>query len=191
MGVKPLRTTYQVKITLRNFRPPIWRRLLVPSNISLNVFHLAIQYSMGWLDCHLHHFEKDRNLYGIPDDEFTEGIGITIKDERRYKLSQVLRKEKDWLDYEYDFGDGWGHKVILEKILPYDKDIPRARCIKGKRACPPENCGGTWGYRDFLKIIRDPSHPEYEETSEWLGGEFDPDYFDLEEINEMLSENAK
>lgn len=188
MVIKQLRSIYQLKITLQNSKPPIWRRLLVHSNIGLAEFHVVIQHSMGWFDCHLHQFEKDNVLYGIPDDEFTGGTGIVIRDEKGYKLSQLLKKEKDWLGYEYDFGDGWSHKAILEKILPYDGSATLAKCVKGKMACPPEDSGGVWGYMNLLEIINDPSHAEYDETAEWLGRSFDPNYFDLEEINEMLTE---
>ncbi len=191
MKVKQLRSTYQVKITLQDSRPPIWRKLLVHSNISLSGFHAVIQSSMGWQNSHLHQFEKDKAFYGIPDDEFTGGTGIAIKDESAYKLSNLLKKEKDWLDYEYDFGDGWRHKVILEKILPYDLSVKIAKCVTGKMTCPPEDCGGIWRYQDLLEIIKDPSHPEYNETFDWLGEDFDPDYFNLEKVNEMLFEYTK
>lgn len=191
MSVKQLRSTYQVKITLQDSKPPIWRRLLIHSNINLSGFHTVIQYSMGWLNCHLHQFEKDKVLYGIPDDEFAGDFGVTIKDERTFKLSHLLKKEKDSLVYEYDFGDGWSHKVILEKILPFDESVKVAKCIKGKMACPPEDCGGVWGYQNLLEIINDPSNPEHDEMLDWVGGEFDPNYFSLEEVNEMLFEHAK
>jgi len=98
----------------------------------------------------------------------------------------LLKKEKDSLIYEYDFGDSWEHKIILEKILPYDASLKVPSCIKGKRACPPEDCGGIWGYQNLVEIIKDPSHPEHEEMLEWLGGEFDPEYFDMNETNRML-----
>jgi len=84
--------------------------------------------------------------------------------------------------YTYDFGDNWEHIIKLEKVLPRDKNINYPVCIGGKRASPPEDCGGVWGYEDFLKIINNPDHEEYEETIEWAGGEFDPEYFDVKEI---------
>lgn len=146
---------------------------------------------MGWKNCHLHQFEIEKTLYGIPNDEFTGDTGIAIKDGGTYKLFHLLKKEKDFLDYEYDLGDGWRHKVILEKILPYDRAVKVAKCVKGKRACPPEDCGGVWRYQDLLEIIKDPSHPEYTETLDWLGKDFDPNCFNLEEVNEMLFESAK
>jgi hypothetical protein len=127
-------------------------------------------------------------MYGTPYDEFGGDFGLECEDENNYKISQLLKKERDSLIYEYDFGDGWEHKIILEKILPYDASVKVPSCIKGKRSCPPEDCGGTWGYQNLLEIIKDPSHPEHEEMLEWLGGEFDPEYFDMEETNEILAE---
>jgi len=130
-------------------------------------------------------------MYGIPDDESGGDFGFEINNENEYNLSQLLRKEKDSLIYEYDFGDGWEHKIILEKVLPHDTSLDVPRCIKGKRACPPEDCGGIWGYQDLIEIINDTSHPEHEEMLEWLGGDFDPEYFDVNETNEILSEYNK
>ena len=117
MTVQQLRSIYQLKIGLQGAKPPIWRRLLVPSDIKLDMLHLAIQISMGWTDSHLHQFiTKDRVIYGIEGDD----LEFDIKDESKFRLSQLLTAEKDNLIYEYDFGDSWTHKVILEKVLPFD-----------------------------------------------------------------------
>lgn len=192
METKQLRSLYQIKITLADSKPPIWRRLLVHGNIGLNVFHDAIQYSMGWLNCHLHQFEKDRILYGInDDDDFGSNFDLEVEDEKQFKLSDILKDEKDTMIYEYDFGDGWIHKIILEKRLPFDKSSEFVKCIKGKRACPPEDCGGLYGYENLIEIVRDPTHSEHEEMLEWLGGDFDPEYFNLVETNNMLSQYVK
>lgn len=83
--------------------------------------------------------------------------------------------------YVYDFGDSWEHEIRLEKILPREKRKYPA-CIAGKRACPPEDCGGIWGYEEFLEIIKDPEHEEYEDMLDWVGGEFDPEHFDIEDV---------
>ena len=191
MGAKQFQAIYQVKVSLVGSKPPIWRRLLVHSNITLDVFHTAIQYSMGWLGYHLHQFEKDRIMYGIPDNEFGGEFGIDTEDETKYKLSDVLREKGDSLIYEYDFGDSWRHRIILEKLLPIETTSDMVRCVKGKRSCPPEDCGGVPGYENLLEIINDPSHAEHEEMLDWLGGEFDPEYFSLSETNSILSTNVK
>ncbi len=126
-------------------------------------------------------------MYGASYDEFGGTLDMECEDENKYKLSQLMKNERDSLTYEYDFGDSWEHKIILEKILSYDGSAKVPRCIKGKRACPPEDCGGIWGYQGFLEAIQNPSHPEHEEMLEWVGGEFDPEYFDMKETNRILA----
>jgi hypothetical protein len=184
MTTKQLRSIYQIKISLIGAKPPIWRTFLVPSDLRLDAFHDVIQIVMGWTDSHLHQFIANNVFYGIPDDEF----GMEIEDEAKFKVFHLLKKEKDTIKYEYDFGDSWEHKILLEKILPFDTKTALPVCIKGKRACPPEDCGGTWGYEDLLETISNVKHPEHKEMLEWLGGEFDPEEFDLEDINEDLAE---
>ena len=187
MTTKQLRNIYQIKISLIGAKPPIWRTVLVPSNLKLAAFHEVIQVAMGWTNSHLHQFIANNVFYGIPDDDFE----LEMEDESKYKLSQLLKKEKESLIYEYDFGDSWEHKILLEKILPYDTKTALPVCIKGKRACPPEDCGGIWGYEELLETISNPKHPDHEDMLEWLGGEFDPEEFDLEEINEDLAEYCR
>jgi len=189
MNVTSLKTIYQLKVSLQGSKPPIWRRILVASNMNLADFHETLQITMGWTDCHLHQFISARKFYGVPDDDF--GMEMEIEDENLYKLSQLLKIEKDSLIYEYDFGDSWEHKVTLEKILSFDDSQTIPRCIKGKRACPPEDCGGIWGYHELLETICDPDNPEHEEMLEWLDGDFDSEYFTLREINQQLKSLAK
>lgn len=186
MSIKPLRSVYQIKVSLAGSKPFIWRRILALSHISLGEFHEVLQISMGWTNSHLHQFISGHTIYGIPDDDLD--FGTDMKDERNIKLSQILKKEKDSLIYEYDFGDGWEHKVVLEKILPYEKNTKLPICIKGERACPPENCGGTGGYQDLIEAIQDQSNLEHEEMLEWVGDEFNPEDFNLAETNELLAE---
>ena len=187
MTTKHTDTIYQIKISLIGAKPPIWRTILVPGNIGLAAFHDVIQLTMGWTDSHLHQFIANQVFYGTPDDDFE----LEMEDETQYKLSQLLTKEKESLVYEYDFGDSWEHKILLEKILSYDPKIALPVCLKGKRACPPEDCGGIWGYEELLQTISNPKHPDHDEMLEWLGGEFDPEEFDLEEINEDLEEYCR
>ncbi len=178
-----LRKIYQLKITLKGAHPPIWRRFLIDSTMPLPAFHLTLQIVMGWENYHLHQFIADRKTYGIPDPEFD--LPGTL-DESQYRVNQLLRREKDSLIYEYDFGDGWEHKVLLEKILSYDPDLILPWCIKGKRACPPEDVGGVWGYATFLEALIDPSHPDHEDYRNWAGETFDPTAFDPDEVNTLL-----
>lgn len=174
---------YQLKISLNNTKPVIWRRILVVSDIKLPDLHKVIQTVMGWTNTHLHQFIIDGKFYSEPDDEsFAECL-----DYRKIKLNKVLTEVKKTIKYEYDFGDGWEHKIVLEKIL-HDSTLKYPVCLDGKRNCPPEDCGGSYGYDDMLKIISDPANERYDEMMEWLGNGFDPEYINIEEINEMLKE---
>lgn len=187
MAVRMLRKTYQIKVTLKGSKPPIWRRLLVPSSITLPRFHDVLQIAMGWTDSHLHQFVVGGRFYGEADPDFESN---TI-DERNVTLDRLLNKEKDVITYEYDFGDGWEHKIELEKVQPFGPESILPICVAGRLACPPEDVGGVWGYQEFLRAIQDPSHPEHEEYLEWVGGEFDPKPFNVEEVNELLSEYCR
>ena len=173
---------YQLKITLKESRPPIWRRFQVRSGVTLARLHRIVQEVMGWLDGHLHQFIVGPIYYGVPDpDDLSE-----IRDERKVRLDQILSVPGKKIVYEYDFGDGWEHTIMLEKILAPDSKARYPRCLDGARACPPEDCGGIYGYADFLEAIRDPNHEEHEGMIEWIGGEFDPEEFDLEAVNQSL-----
>ncbi|MBK6998428.1 MAG: plasmid pRiA4b ORF-3 family protein [Rhodoferax sp.] len=171
-------STYQIKVTLVDSKPPIWRRLLVPSTVSLEELHSVLQIAMGWTDYHLHMFRAGDRYFGVPSRDFFD-----MEDEALVKLNEVLVNEKYSIRYEYDFGDDWRHKIVLEKILPVDPGVPLPCCTAGKRACPPEDCGGIWGYADFLVAIQDPKHPEHQDMLEWVGVDFDPESFDRDTVN--------
>lgn len=174
---------YQLKISLDNVKPLIWRRFLVKSDIKLPDLHKVIQTVMGWTNSHLHQFIIGGKFYSEPDEEsFTEYV-----DYRKTRLNQVLTGEKQSIKYEYDFGDGWEHKIVLEKVLSEHAGRYPV-CLDGKRNRPPEDCGGPSGYEDLLKVISNPEDEEYDEMMEWLGPGFDPEYIDIKEINKMLRE---
>ncbi len=179
---------YQIQIALKECKPKIWRRLLIPSNLLLSDLHKIIQTAMGWTNTHLHQFIKNRTYYTVKmkGDDMCDEMGAL--DYKKIKISDLLTKEKEKITYEYDFGDGWQHEVILEKILPVDDKIKYPICLTGKMNCPPEDCGGVWGYENMLNILKQPKHEEYEELVEWIGDDFDPEYFDKEEVNELLRE---
>ena len=182
-------TTYQIKLVLKGSKPLIWRRLLIPSAILLSDLHRIIQTTMGWTNSHLHQFIKDRLYYQEQMDDndlWDEELDV---DYRSTKLADLLRKEKERIIYEYDFGDSWEHDVILEKILPAGDGAEYPVCLDGKLNCPPEDCGGIWGYYGMLEILKHPDHEEYDDYIEWLGGEFDPDYFDRNKVNYLLKED--
>ncbi len=175
---------YQFKVTLRGIRPPTWRRFQVYDDLTFYQFHRVIQEVMDWYDSHLHTF--DFNGWQITDADTLEEGWSDGEDEREVTLKKYFKAEGDKCRYEYDFGDSWEHDLLLEKILPIEPGVFYPRCLKGKRACPPEDCGGIWGYEELLEALADPENPERENYLEWLGDEFDPEEFDLEAINDSL-----
>lgn len=176
---------YQFKVTLRGIRPPIWRRFQVTDDLTFYQFHHILLDVMGWGGGHLHLFDLDG--WQITDAETLAGGWSDGEDEEKAQLKKYIYREGQKFRYVYDFGDDWEHDVLLEKILPVEAGIRYPRCLKGKRACPPEDCGGAWGYADLLRSMADETHPERETYLEWLGGEFDPEEFDLELVNRMLA----
>ena len=182
---KKAQTVYQLKITLRDIRPPIWRRVQVHSDATLGHLHWVIQFAMGWTNSHLHSF----SIQGVEYTMLMPNLGfdeLDMHDEQPVKLSKVITGETFKFIYLYDFGDSWEHEVLVEKVLTAEPDTDYPICIKAKRACPPEDCGGSWGYQEFLETIKDVEHPEHESMLEWVGGSFDPEDAELEEINTLL-----
>lgn len=165
----------KLKVTLKNIKPPIWRRLLLPATMTLKDLHDAIQVSMGWEDCHLHVFDIEGRQYGIPTPEMND-----VAAEFRVRLEKLVHDGVKKFRYWYDFGDDWDHTIAIEGTMPAAEGARYPACIAGKRAGPPEDCGGPWGYAELLEILEDPDHPEHEERLEWLGGGYDPDDFSVE-----------
>lgn len=186
---------YQIKVTLRDSKPPIWRRFLVSGDTTLAHLHTILQVVMGWEDAHLHVFDIGEKRYSIPLEESPHQVSwmddLSVGDSRSVRLTEVVTQEGQKLNYGYDFGDGWEHTLLIEKILPANLAQPLPYCLKGKRACPLEDVGGVWGYDDFLDAIKNDDHPEHEDMTEWMqetfGLEtFDPEIFDLEAVNTAL-----
>ena len=173
---------YQFKIELEGITPTIWRRIQVPEDYSFWDLHVAIQDAIGWLDYHLHLFlirrkhSRVATQIGIPDDYAFEG-SPEILPGWEIPISDYFHDVGITADYEYDFGDGWRHKVLLEGILLREKGHKYPRCIDGARACPPEDCGGVHGYSRLLEVLADPDDEEHESMLEWLGGKYDPQKF--------------
>jgi len=178
---------WRLKVTLRGSRPPIWRRLEVHANVTLFQLHEILQIVMGWTNSHLHQFVRGSTYYGQADPEF----GMHRENERRICLSDVLREPKDRMVYEYDFGDGWEHDIVLEATASDTADRPLARVLAGKGTCPPEDVGGIGGYYGFLEAVRNPKHPEHRDMAEWCGGDFDPDAFELDDINAYFQKRRR
>ena len=168
---------YQFKVTLLDIKPAIWRRIQVP-DCTLADLHEYIQAAFGWWNYHLHQFDIDGKRYGPPAPDDMD-FGLEMIDETDVLLSKLIPKsgrKSRWV-YEYDFGDGWRHEVLFEGFPSVDPKAKYPQCVEGQRACPPEDCGGPWGYADYLAAIADPKHEQHEEMLQWRGP-FDPEAFD-------------
>ncbi len=171
---------FQLKVTLKGTKPPIWRRVLVDASSTLGQLHEVIQAAFGWWNSHLYEFEFGRTRYGLPDPDGFH-FGPPTRDARKARLEQVADAGSSFT-YTYDFGDNWEHKVTVEKALDASPVASLPACIDGRRAGPPEDCGGVWGYEELLAILANPSHPQHAERAEWAtawgGAGLDPDAFD-------------
>lgn len=178
-------TVYQLKVVLLETDPPVWRRFVVPSGVTLHRLHLILQEVMGWTNSHLYRFQIGKREYAEPDPE-NEFYELPFRNSRRAKLERLVPKKGSIFLYEYDFGDSWVHELMVEDILKPDPGKRYPTCLAGERACPPEDCGGTYGYAELLGIIGDPEHEQYLDTMTWLGGHYQPDFFDIETVNQKL-----
>jgi len=187
VAAKSAAPTYQLRIVLLGAEPSIWRTLEVPGQASLGWLHAVLQTAMGWTNSHLHHFLTADGRYSDPRlNEDTGFGGQPDRDEGKATLLQIAPKAGAHFGYEYDFGDSWGHEITVLKILPASGGTA-ARCLDGAGACPPEDCGGIYGYVEMLKALKNPKHPEHKSMKEWLGGRaIDPKSFDLAKINFWL-----
>jgi hypothetical protein len=185
----PMIPIYRIKISLIKSKPIIWRRVLVKANMGMYDFHKVIQTSMGWTNSHLHQFEsKDgksySKVYPSSQDDFDEN---GIIDYEGMQIGDFLKEPSDQILYEYDFGDSWNHDIMLEKV---EMPVPYIRypvCLEGKGNCPPEDIGGIYGFNNMLKILKNPSHPEFYDFISWLGGKYDPNALDLFKVNDLLA----
>jgi len=163
--------TLQLKVTLKGLKPPIWRRIMVPASWHLDSLHLLINRTMGWNDSHLHQFKIHGETF-VDQDTRTSDLEL---EEASFTLADLSLAEGDKFEYLYDFGDHWLHEVKVEKIIR--DEIIEAACIAGRRACPPDDCGGIWGYQRLLEVGSDPEHPDYDEWLEWFEPDYDPAKF--------------
>jgi len=176
-----VKSVISLKITLRDTKPPIWRRILVPDTIKLGDLHKAIQRVMGWHNSHLHLFEIEGRQYSDPsmlDDAVSEN---------RMTLQKIMKSGVTRFDYIYDFGDSWDHSIVIEKSVPAVEGKSYPACVAGKRKWPPEDCGGPWGYEHLLEVLSDPAHAEYAELNEWVGEKIDPEDFSVAKADAALA----
>jgi hypothetical protein len=169
----------QLKISLRDITPSIWRRVVVPDSYTLDDLHSVIQTAMGWMGGHMHVFRKARQGFG-EQEELPQSAS----------LQRVVQRKGQKILYEYDFGDGWLHEILVEKIVPLDTNGVYPICLDGARACPPEDCGGPPGYAHLLEAFRNPT-VENEELREWAGGKFDPGAFSVDAVNQCWTGRRK
>ena len=176
-------TVFQMKITLRGIDPPVWRRIHT-QDCTLEVLHTLLQVTMGWEFEHLYRFD----IGGVAYVDLDMTRGEDVEDACDTLLSEVLppRNRRPRFQYEYDFGDNWIHQLIVEERFPPEAGVKYPICVAGQRACPPEDCGGPWSYPDFVEAVSNPDHRGHEEMLGWVGGEFDPERFDLEAVNNEL-----
>jgi len=179
---KTIAEVFQLEVKLDGVKPAVWRRIAVSSEITLLRVHKILQVVMGWADSHLHQFIINDQHYSIPYED--KGPGEI--DERHIKLNRVIHKVGETFKYVYDFGDDWVHIIRVEQIGAPDPNIRYPHCSAGKRACPPEDVGGPFGYKEFLEALADSNHEDYQRFLGWIGGHFDPNEFDIDEINESL-----
>jgi hypothetical protein len=177
-------SVYQLKVTLVGTQPAVWRRIQVRSAKTMGQLHDILQIVMGWTNSHLHQFIVRGVTYA--DLEFDPYGELDFQDEQMIRLNDAIKNEGDHFVYEYDFGDSWQHDVVVEQIVESTPGTRYPTCLSGARACPPEDCGGVGGFEGFLVAIRDRSHPEHTSYLEWVGGAYDPEAFDVEEINRHL-----
>src|SRR5688572_29052471 len=173
---------WKLRVTLQECHPPIWRRLVVPGDMTLHHLHWVLQVVMGWTNSHLHQFNVGETCYGLPSPD----VEWEQQDERRAKVGRVAPKPGGTFVYEYDFGDSWTHDVVVEAVEPRNPQAQLPFCLEGERACPPEDCGGSHGYENLLLALKDPSHEEHESSRTWMGGDFESERFDAREVNRVL-----
>ena len=183
---EPLTKVYELEIALFGIAPRIWRRFAVPGRITLAGLHDVIQCVMGWTDSHLHEFIVGERHYTAYFLNMDWELAEAMIDEETVKVHEVVNRLETRLRYIYDFGDGWQHELEVKRIGPSDSTVRYPTCLAGERACPPEDCGGVGGYEYLLEVLSDPSHDQHEELLEWVGGQYDPELFDLRAINRIL-----
>lgn len=177
---EPQVEVYAIKVTRLDTSPLVWRRILVPRDITLRNLHSTLQTVMGWAGSHLHQFVLPRQKFS----DASYRVGTKVANENRTTLGELIWASGARLLYEYDFGDGWQHELVLEEVLLGDESFQQM-CVAGKRCCPPEDCGGPQGFAELLEALGDANHPDHEEVCEWLG-DFVPESFSVEDINRKL-----
>jgi len=175
---------YTLKVTLKHVEPPVWQRIIVDPATRLDELSRILEVAMGWEGYHLHQFDAGGVLFG-PMDEDDEDAYYQI-DEHDIRVKQMLQRTRSKAEWTYDLGDCWVHAIVVEHVDPLTPDLVLPACIDGSGACPPEDCGGVGGYANLLEALADPKHPEHDEIVEWVPEDFDPNVFDIADVNRQL-----
>ena len=176
-------TVLQLKISLVESKPSIWRSVIVPESMTLADLHRVIQIVMGWDNAHLHEFQVRGERYTEFEEDIRSGAGDSTAVTLR---SLKLNREGQTFLYNYDFGDDWLHEIVVESSRSADDSVKLPLCVTGRRACPPEDSGGVRRYGYLLEAVSDPSNPDHEELSAWIDPDFDPEEFDVDRVNRDL-----
>ena len=176
---------YQLRVDLLHIEPRIWRTVLVPESLTLAKLDRVVQAAMGWTNSHLHHWRIDGRRYGAPNPEWdSEGAML---EERKFTVGGALDQRVKEFAYEYDFGDGWEHRIVVEQQLAREPERNTwPMCIAGANACPPEDVGGPPGYMDFVQAMRSSTHEDHSQMWQWHGGPFDPAAFSINDANRAI-----
>ena len=177
---------YRIYFQLEVIEPPIWRRVELSSQSTLDQLHGILQIAMGWEDYHLHEFTVDGMRYGLPDPDGDES---EIVADKTVCLADVLRAPGAEMSYLYDFGDDWLITIRLEAVVEEEPGAQYPRVVEGARSGPPDDCGGPFGYADFLDVLVSPKHKRFKEMSKWVGPNFNAEYFSVEKMNARLRKN--
>jgi hypothetical protein len=176
----------QIKVKLLGVtKPPVWRRVQLRADTRLDHLHEMLVAAFGWQDYHMHCFSSGPDEFGVPDPE------LGFINERDVTIGELIGGVGDRLRYTYDFGDDWQHEIVVEELLDPDPTTHYPALTAAKGACPPEDCGGPWGYANLKEILADPNHNEHQEMLDWLGlanaSEFDPAAIATDNIEEELA----
>lgn len=176
----------QLRVEVRDIAPPIWRRLVVPADVALDELHEVLQIAFGWTDSHLHDFQVGEVRFAqLGDDDELFAV-----EERGAALGAIARQGSSFV-YRYDFGDDWDHEILVEDITEPSRGPRRVECLDGARACPPEDCGGTHGYAELLRVLADPNDEEHASMKNWVGRGYAPDRFEIVKVNKKLGALAR
>lgn len=181
----PMTNILKLRIKIPVIEPEIWREILIKNDITFKKLHEIIQLSFGWTNSHLYNFDVNGILFSMPDKEF-ENNDLDVKN----KITEFLIEKGQKALYTYDFGDNWEHEIEIVDVLKKEKGIRYPKCLGGKRNGPPEDCGGISGYEDVIDALTSKDKSEHEDLLEWLG-DYDPEKFDIDQINKVILNPGK